>query len=101
MKWLTVLVVSTTVGAFAFVGGYCTRTALAQQNSSAAPNAERLPPDIYPETLNRVLGQPGMNLRPTKTKQPLTMLLLVAQGRMSDGMESDSIVPACTLSPGL
>src|ERR1700722_1533162 len=54
MNWFTVLVVSAVVAAVAFVGGYSTRTALAQQTSSAAPNAEKLPPDIRPETLARI-----------------------------------------------
>jgi hypothetical protein len=54
MKWFALLAVSGGVAAFAFAGGYFTRTALAQQSSAAAPNAEKLPPDVHPETLARI-----------------------------------------------
>jgi hypothetical protein len=53
-KWFTPLVGSFLVATFAFVGGYYTRTVLAQQNSDAGPTAEKLPPDIHPETLARI-----------------------------------------------
>ena len=53
-KWLAFLAVSLMVAAVAFAGGYFTRTALAQQNSGAAPNTEKLPPDVHPETLARI-----------------------------------------------
>ncbi len=52
-RWLAVVVVLLLV-AVAFAGGYWTRTALAQQNSTPAQKAENLPPDIHPETLARI-----------------------------------------------
>jgi hypothetical protein len=54
MKWFTVLGVPAIVAALAFAGGYFTHTALAQQSSGAATSAEKLPPDVHPETLARI-----------------------------------------------
>jgi hypothetical protein len=54
MKSFTVSVVSVIVTIAVFVGGYCTRTVLAQQNPAAASNAEKLPADIRPDTLDRI-----------------------------------------------
>jgi hypothetical protein len=42
------------VVAIAFVGGYCTRTALAQQSPAPAPGVQQLPADIHPETMARI-----------------------------------------------
>lgn len=50
-KWLAVIAVSIMVAA-AFVGGYYTRTALAQ--SRPMLDTEKLPSDIHPETLARM-----------------------------------------------
>jgi hypothetical protein len=58
VKWLTVVAVSVLV-AFAFVGGYFTRTALAQpalaeQGPDVAPTVDKLPPDVHPQTFARI-----------------------------------------------
>jgi 4-carboxymuconolactone decarboxylase len=39
---------------FIFLSGYVFRSVLAAQNSAAEKNAEKLPPDIYPESLARL-----------------------------------------------
>jgi hypothetical protein len=40
--------------ACAFVGGVDSRSALAQQAPGGAPSAEKLPPDVHPDTLSRM-----------------------------------------------
>jgi hypothetical protein len=54
MKWLTLLAALVPVAVFAFIGGYFTRTALAQQESDTAPSVDKLPPDVHPETFARI-----------------------------------------------
>jgi 4-carboxymuconolactone decarboxylase len=49
-----IMVVFWTMMAFAFLGGIGSRNVLAQQSSGAGQNAEKLPPDIHPETLSRM-----------------------------------------------
>jgi 4-carboxymuconolactone decarboxylase len=39
---------------FAFLGGFGSGSALAQQASGKAPSAEKLPPDVHPDTLSRM-----------------------------------------------
>src|SRR6516162_3988593 len=40
--------------ASAFLGGFASGNALAQQSSGAGRRAEKLPPDVYPDTLSRM-----------------------------------------------
>ena len=54
VKSFTVLIASAIIAAFAFAGGYFTHTALAQQSAATVPSAEKLPPDVHPETLARI-----------------------------------------------
>jgi 4-carboxymuconolactone decarboxylase len=53
MNALTVVVLWMMM-AFAFLGGFGSRSALAQQSSGAGQSAEKLPPDIYPDSLSRM-----------------------------------------------
>jgi 4-carboxymuconolactone decarboxylase len=53
MNAFTVVVLWVTM-AFAFLGGFGSRSALAQQSSAAGQSAEKLPPDIRPDSFNRM-----------------------------------------------
>lgn len=54
MKPVAVVIFASVVGIFAFAGGYSTRTVLAQQDSGSAASAEKLPPDVHPDTGSRM-----------------------------------------------
>jgi hypothetical protein len=53
MKVLTVMALWAIV-AFAFLGGLGSSSAQAQEGSTAGRNAEKLPPDVHPDTLSRM-----------------------------------------------
>jgi 4-carboxymuconolactone decarboxylase len=48
------MMVALWVIAFTFLGGYGFQSALAQSSSGATPSAEKLPPDVHPDTLSRM-----------------------------------------------
>jgi len=53
MKPMALIVLSITV-AFAFLGGFGSRGALARQSPAEGQSVEKLPPDIHPESLSRM-----------------------------------------------
>jgi hypothetical protein len=77
MKML-IVVVLWMLTAFAFLGGFGSGNALAQQSSGAGPSAEKLPPDVYPDTLCRMPRPKREDFTTDEEKQAFDRILALS-----------------------
>jgi hypothetical protein len=77
MKVLTVVGLWTLM-AFAFLGGFGSGTFLAQESSGAGQSAEKLPPDVHPETLSRMARARRGDLATEDEKQAFDRVLALS-----------------------